>query len=38
MVTVSTVNEERLKKKSISGNLSGLGHLYLLHAFFIFGS
>ncbi|KEY40723.1 UNVERIFIED_ORG: hypothetical protein OKW14_004275 [Pantoea brenneri] len=38
MVTVSAVNEERLKKKTVSGNLSALQHLWLLHPFFIFGS
>lgn len=38
MVKVSAVNEERLKKKTVSGNLSALQHLWLLHPFFIFGS
>ncbi|MGY5956446.1 hypothetical protein ACUY4R_002213 [Kosakonia sp. BK9b] len=38
MVTVSAVNEERLKKKSVSGNLSDLRYQFLLHSFFIFGS
>lgn len=38
MVTVSAVNEERLKKKTVSGILSALQHLWLLHPFFIFGS
>lgn len=38
MVTVSAVNEERLKKETVSGNLSALQHLWLLHPFFIFGS
>ncbi|SEL09694.1 hypothetical protein SAMN04487787_106134 [Kosakonia sacchari] len=38
MVTVSTMNEERLKKKTVSGNLSALQPLYLLQYFFILGS